>query len=61
MPAQRESAKGGSSIIDLSAYRTTRQATIQDKRTQQADAQRAVEEIAHHLLMAIRVIRQFHQ
>lgn len=51
-----------SSVVDLSKYRTAK-ATAEEpaKALTEAAARRAIEEIAHHLLMAVRVIKSLHQ
>lgn len=50
------------SVIDLSKYRSSKAAAkTSGEIPKQNDALRAIEEIAHHLLMAVRVIKSLHQ
>lgn len=51
-----------STVVDLSAYRSTRRVVDVAEREQREDQNDpAIEEIAHHLLMAVRVIKRIHQ
>lgn len=62
MQAVNASTKN-SSVIDLSDYRSGKSANVKRSEEEPSDdeAIRAIEEIAHHLLMAVRVIKKLHQ
>ena len=50
------------SVIDLVAYRSEKRAHQNSAAAESdPDVHRVIEEIAHHLLMAVRVIRAYHR
>lgn len=59
---QRGSAQRNS-VIDLSAYRKQKDAVKYPEEPEEddEDARKTIEEIAHHLLMAVRAIKRYRQ
>ena len=49
------------SVVDLTAYRSAKGTQNNYKASSDSDAVRAIEEIALHLLAAVRAIKDFHK
>lgn len=48
------------SVVDLVAYRNNKEVKRTVVLQEEVDAMRVIDEIAHHLLMAVRAIKSFH-
>lgn len=61
MPSMEPTNAQQKRVVDLSAYRSRKQIEEPESDPHRQEAVEAIEEIARHLLQAIRVIKRIHQ